>query len=101
MKADPKTEAAVMNVMDQLIEAYTKRDLDAALALFAPDPDLVTIGTGGDEKCIGLAERKAQFERDFAQAEDVSIKLGWHSLSAAGLVAWVAADAIVHAKASG
>ncbi len=99
MKADPKTEAAVMNVMNQLIEAYAKRDLDAALALFAPDPDLVTIGTGRDEKRIGLAERKAQFERDFAQAEDVSIKLAWHSVSAAGSVAWVAADAIVHAKA--
>jgi hypothetical protein len=34
MKADAKTEAAVMNVLKQYIEAYAKRDLDAFLALF-------------------------------------------------------------------
>ena len=76
MKAGPKTEAAVMNVMNQHVEAYAKRDLDALLSLFAPDPDVVFIGTGGDEKRIGLAEIKAQFERDFAQSETVSIELG-------------------------
>jgi len=101
MKADPKTEAEVMNVVNQYIEAYAKRDLDAVLAVFAPDPDVVLIGTGGDEKRIGLAEIKAQVERDFAQSEAVSIELGWSSVSAAGSVAWVAVDAIVHAKASG
>jgi len=101
MKADAKTEAAVMNVMNQLTEAYAKRDLDAVLALFAPDPDVVFIGTGGDEKRIGLTEIKAQFERDFAQSEALSMELGWSSVSAAGSVAWVAADAITHAKVKG
>ena len=101
MKADAKTEAAVMNVMNQMAEAYAKRDLGAALALFAPDPDLVTIGTGVDEKRIGLAGRKAQLERDFAQVGDISVKLGWHSISAAGSVAWLAADATVRGKVSG
>jgi len=79
----PKIEAAVMNVMNQHVEAYAKRDLDALLSLFAPDPDVVFIGTGGDEKRIGLAEIKAQFERDFAQSETVSVELGWISVSAA------------------
>lgn len=101
MKADPKTEAAVMNVMNQMTEAYAKRDLDALLALWAPDPDVVGIGTGGDEKRIGLAERKTQLERDFAQSEAISVELGWSLVSAAGSVAWVAADAIVHTKVSG
>lgn len=45
MKADPKTEAEVMNVVNQYIEAHAKRDLDAVLAVFAPDPDVVLIGT--------------------------------------------------------
>jgi hypothetical protein len=52
MKADQKTEATVMSVMNQLIEAFDKRDLDSGLALFVPDPDVVFIGTGGDEKLI-------------------------------------------------
>jgi len=101
MKADPKTEATVMNVVNQFTEAFAKRDLDAMLALYAPDPDVVVIGTGGDEKRIGLAEIKALVERDFAQFEDASLKIGWHSVSAAGSVAWVAADAIVRANTSG
>jgi uncharacterized protein (TIGR02246 family) len=101
MKADPKTEAAVMNVMTQFAEAFSKRDLNASLALLVPDPDVVFIGTGGDEKRIGLAEIKALFERDFAQFEDASLKLAQPSVSAAGSVAWVVADLILRAKTGG
>jgi len=101
MKADKKTEAAVMAVMHNLFEAFEKKDLNSGLALFAPDPDVVLIGTGGDEKCVGLAEIRAEFERAFAQSEQASIQLGWHSVSSAGPVAWVAADAVIRAKVSG
>ena len=101
MKADPKTEAPVMNVVKQCFEAFAKRDLNACLAFFAPDPDVVAIGTGGDEKCIGLAEFRAILERAFAQFEDASVKFSWHSVSAAGSVAWVAADVILRVKTSG
>ena len=101
MKADPKTEAAVMTVMNQSIEAFAKRDLDALLALYAPDPDLVVIGTGGDEKRVGLAEVKALFERDFAQFENAFLRFGWHTVSAAGSVAWVSADLILRANTGG
>ena len=101
MKANTKTEAEVMVVLNQLIEAYKKQGLDGALALYAPDADVVTIGTGVDEKRVGLAERKAQLERDFAQVEDISIQLGWYSVSAAGSVAWVAADIVARGKVGG
>jgi uncharacterized protein (TIGR02246 family) len=101
MKADPKTEAAVMNVVRQWFEAFAKRDIDAVLAFVAPDPDMVAIGTGGDEKCIGPTELKAVAERAFAQSEDASCKIGWHSVSVAGSVAWVAADIIFQVKTGG
>ena len=101
MKADTKTESEVMAVLNQLIEAYKEKDLDGALELYAPDPDVVTIGTGIDEKRIGLAERKAQLKRDFAQVEDISVQLGWHSVSAAGSVAWVVSDVVARGKVSG
>ena len=99
MKADPQTEAEVMNVMNQSIEAFATRDLDALLSLYAPDPDVVVIGTGGDEKRVGLADVKVLFERDFAQFEDASLTIGWHSVSAAGSVAWVIADLTLCANA--
>ena len=101
MKADAKIEAEVMAVMKQYNEAYAKRDMDAVLALFAPDPDVVIIGTGEDEKRVGLAELRTQLERDFAQSEAASIEFSWHSVSQAGSVAWVAADCVVRAEVSG
>jgi len=100
MRADPKTEAAVVNIVKQGFEAFTKRDLDAVLAFFAPDPDVVVIGTGGDEKCVGLAQIRNIFERAFAQFEEASFKFGWHSVSAAGSVALLATDATLYVKTS-
>ena len=100
MRADPKTEAAVVNIVKQGFEAFTKRDLDAVLAFFAPDPDVVVIGTGGDEKCVGLAQIRNIFERAFAQFEEASFKFGWHSVSAAGSVALLATDVTLYVKTS-
>jgi len=98
MRADPKIEAAVVNIVKQGFEAFTKKDLDAVLAFFAPDPDLVVIGTGGDEKCVGLAEIRNIFKRSFAQFEEASFEFGWHSVSAAGSVALLAADVTLYVK---
>ena len=98
MKADPKTEAAVMNVVKQGFEAFTKRDLDAVLAFFAPDPDVIVIGTGGDEKGVGTAESRRILGRAIAQFEEASFELGWHSVSAVGSVAMLAADVTLYVK---
>ena len=101
MKADAKAEAEVMAVLNQLIEAYKEQDVDASLALYATDPDMVTIGTGVDEKRIGLVDRRNQLERDFAQIKDISVNMDWYSVSAAGSVAWVASDVVAQGKVGG
>ena len=101
MRANAKTEAAVMSTLNKLIEGYESRDMDSVLSCYAPDPDLVCIGTGVDEKRLGLNEVRAGLERDLAQSEALSVELGWSSVSAAGSVAWVACDAIINAKAGG
>jgi uncharacterized protein (TIGR02246 family) len=101
MKADPKTEMAVMEVVERCFEAFAKRDIDGFLACFASDPDMVAIGTGGDEKCVGLAELKAAAERAFAQSEDATVSFGWHSVSSADSVAWVATDITFQVKTGG
>ncbi len=101
MKADARTEAAAKAVLDKFAEAYAKRDVESLLALFASDPDVVLYGTGADEKRVGLAEIKAQAERDWSQSEAASLKYGGTSVSAAGSVAWVATDATFEAKVGG
>jgi ketosteroid isomerase-like protein len=101
MKADAQTTAAVLAVLDELNEAYRQRNMERFLALFAPDPDMVFIGTGADEKRVGLAELKAQAERDWSQTESLLWEWGWSSVSAAGSVAWVSVDAVAHARVAG
>jgi hypothetical protein len=67
MRADPRTEAVVVNIVKQCLEAFTRKDLDAILAFVARDPDVILIGIGGDEKGGGHAEIRNILERSFAQ----------------------------------
>lgn len=101
MKADAQTEAAVMTVLNRFAEDYAKRELEGVLALFAPDSDVVMFGSGADEKRVGLTEIKALVERDWSQSDAASFTYRWTSVSAAGPVAWVAADVTFKAKVGG
>lgn len=101
MKANAKTEAAVLTVLNKFAEGYVKRDVDGILALFAPDPDVIIFGTGADEKRVGLTEIRTQVERDFSQSDSATLTYEWTSISAAGSVAWVAADAAMKVRIAG
>ncbi len=101
MKADAKTEGAVLATVNRWLEANAKRDLDGFMELWAPDSDLVLIGTGEDEKRVGPAEVQTQVERDWAQSDASVPQFGWISVSAAGPVAWVAADMTQRAMVGG
>ena len=101
MKADQQTEAAAMSVLNTFSDAYVRRDLNELLSVFAPDADVVLIGTGSDERRVGRSEIKAQAERDWAQSESSHLHWKWHSVSAAGPVAWLAAEGLVQAKIDG
>jgi uncharacterized protein (TIGR02246 family) len=96
MKADPKAETAVMGVVKQWFEAFVKRDINGVMAFFAPEPDVVAIGTGEDEKCVGPTEIRAILERAFTQFKHASVKFGWYLVSVVGSVALVAADVVLN-----
>jgi class 3 adenylate cyclase len=101
VKADAKTEAGVIAALDRLCETYSRRDLEGLLDLFVADPDTILIGTGADEKKIGLAGCRELVERDWAQSEENALEYDWISVSAAGPVAWLAADATFKAIVGG
>lgn len=94
MKADSKIVAEVVSVLNRFANAYAHRDKDALLALFTPDPEVLLLGTGPNEKCLGLEEIAAQAERDWAQSENLSLDFTWHSVCAKGPVAWVATEGV-------
>ena len=101
MRASPQTQAAVQAALQQWKDAYTQRNLDRALAVIAPDDDVVGIGTGLDEWRVGQQQFKAQVERDFAQSEALSLDYEPLVVSEAGPVAWVAGRATVRARVDG
>jgi uncharacterized protein (TIGR02246 family) len=101
MKADSQTEGEVKATLQKFADAYAKRDLKGILANFAPDADVVLFGTGADERRIGLEEIRTQVERDWAQSESASMSFPWISVSAAGPVAWVAAEGEFKFRADG
>lgn len=101
MKADRKTEAAVLAVMDKWLQSYQERDLEGLMSYVSPDGDLFLFGTGIDEKRIGRDEFKAQAERDWAQTEELAFNFSEHRISAAGPVAWVASEGMGKGKAGG
>ncbi|MEJ2710980.1 MAG: nuclear transport factor 2 family protein, partial [Anaerolineales bacterium] len=67
MKADAKTEAAVLAVLDKFKQTYKNRDIEGLMDVMAPDNDLFMYGTGADEKRIGPQQVRFQAERDWAQ----------------------------------
>jgi ketosteroid isomerase-like protein len=45
MRASPPTQAAVQATLQQWRDAYSRRDVDGALAVIAPDDDVIGIGS--------------------------------------------------------
>jgi class 3 adenylate cyclase len=95
MRPDPRTEAEVIEVLTRIVEAAGRRDSEAALALFAEDPDVFLYGTGVDEARRGSGEIRAQLERDLSQSDAWSWTLGQQSISSAGAVAWTAGEVVI------
>ena len=101
MKANSTTYQEVRSVLYEWAESYRQRDIKRLLAAVAPDPDVIMYGTGADEKRIGLAGIQTQAERDWSQTESAAFVLNEPAISAAGSVAWVAADAVFQLTAGG
>lgn len=101
MKADAQTEAEIKALVEDVWKEYARKDIDACLGLWTSDPDLVAIGTGVDELRLGPEELRSGLERDFEQAENIEITTEWLRISAAGNVAWSAANVRLTATVSG
>lgn len=101
MKADPHTEAGVLDVFAQLSRSMSKSDVDGGVALFANDPDVFLLGTGADEVRLGISAIRDQIARDLGQADSVAWTFGVQSISAAGSVAWTSGDVSVRVSMGG
>jgi len=101
MKSATESQAEVMSVLERFNEAWSERDLEALIDLFAPDPDVVLFGTGAAERRIGLEEICAHAEETWSQTDSLYQDVGWHSITVYGDVAWVAAESVAHVESGG
>lgn len=98
MRGSPAAEAAALAIPYKFAEAYARRDLQAVLALFADDRDVVFIGTGSDERRVGLVEVRQHIKRNLEQSSQLFFRFDWVRASATGPVAWVAAEGAMQAE---
>jgi len=101
MEADAKTKAEIVNTMREMWKAYARLDADGVLAFYAPDPDVVVIGSGADEVYVGPKQAKKGLKRDFAQTRSVKVRLSKVRISAAGKAAWLAANCLFTVHVAG
>lgn len=101
MIADQKTQAEVTQSLKGMFEAYKKKDVSGVLSYWATDPDIVAIGSGGDEKAVGVGKYVEGLMRDWAQADVTAIGVKNFTVSAAGNVAWFVADLTFNYKTQG
>lgn len=101
MKADAATEREISAAITRMVDAYGGRDMEALSVAFAPDDDVVMYGTGADERRVGLAEIRAQSQRDWDQSDAIAMRFDSQAISAAGDVAWAALDGAFEVSAGG
>ena len=101
LNADQKTQVEVTQSLKGMFEAYKKKDLSGILSYWAPDPDIVVVGSGADEKAVGIGKYVEGLMRDWAQAEVTSIGVKNFAVSAAGVVAWFSAEVTFTYKIQG
>lgn len=101
MKADTLTMGAVETIIKKLTEAYKARNLNAVMECFASDDNVTLIGTGVDEKRVGLEQIRIQVERDWAQTESIEMSFFPKSISAVGSIAWAFADGAFNIRVDG
>jgi uncharacterized protein (TIGR02246 family) len=99
MKADGKTETAVMDLVQEFIAAYAERDLKRVMAIYAADA-YVAIYIDG-KRYVGQDKIRAMVESDLRSFDAITWHLQRPSISTAGSVAWFTTDATASGQTGG
>jgi hypothetical protein len=99
MRGSPAAEAAALAIPYKFAEAYARRDLQAVLAPFrATTATWCSLAPAEDERRVGIAEIREQIKRNLDQSRALFFRFDWVRASAAGPVAWVAAEGVMQAE---
>ncbi len=82
------TTQDVMKRLQALYEAYSRQDLDTVMSFFAPDPDVVVIGTAEDERVVGIEAIRTSWKHSTDEPVNLQISTDWHSVTCRESIAW-------------
>ena len=99
MKADARTKAAVLALLQEFADGYTRCDAQRVMALYAADPDVVVIADG--LKYVGQEQIRTMVESDLSSFDFIKWIFTMPSVSAAGPVAWATTDALATGQTGG
>ncbi len=98
MKADASTEDAILGLLSGFSANFTKQDVEGALGLFAPDAEVVMMGSEDWEMGVGRENIRGVFKRLLSRRETYRWEWKWHMLAASGSVAWILAKGECHTR---
>ena len=95
-----ETEAALLEILERFCSAFSARDAEGVMQLFAPDADIVMVTS--EESLLRGTEEVGAFLHRYARGT-TTYSWTWdrHDVSAAGAVGWLLAEGAETAAAEG
>jgi uncharacterized protein (TIGR02246 family) len=92
---DDEVRASVLAALDEFNDAWRSRDLEALLAQFAAEADVLLLGSEQGEVARGPVELRRLLEHFFA--EPITYEWRWQSreVFGSGTLAWLAAESAI------
>jgi len=95
------TIKAIQSTLEDYAKAYCAKDIDSLMSVFDDSDNISLVGTGSDEFCVGRAEIKNLFLRNFGEA--TAYKFEWSRIDTriSDNHAVVSARIIIHLECDG
>jgi len=90
-----------LDTLEDYAAAYCAKDIDALMAVFDEGDDISVIGTGADELCVGEAQVRDLFLRNFGDAQANRFEWHWTHVYENGDHAMIAVTLTIHLEAEG
>lgn len=78
----------VLERLKALYAAFSRKDIEAILSFFAPDPNVVVIGAAEDERVLGLDGIRKIWQRLIEEPVRIDVAITWHNLVCRETIAW-------------
>lgn len=92
MRADAETERQIFSALDLMTAVVSRRQLDAAVALFEPSDDALLVGSEAGDRGYGPDGLREYFRRLFGSSVTYEFRFTERRVFREGDIVWLFAD---------